>query len=476
MCFIKIIHFTYINKPNILSQYQFKFLWRENIMTKISYLFQIDQLAIVMLVMVGFIGLCVGIFTSRYLKGDAKYRDFYGTLSLLIISVFMMVCADHILVLWLSWGLSNVLLVKLMIHKSSWRAAYQSGILAGKNFLFGFAMISAAFVLLYVETGQTSLEAILQVSHEPFLFTCVAILLVLGAMTQSAIWPFHGWLISSLNAPTPVSAIMHAGLVNGGGFLLCRFAPLYVDLPFLLTVIFVIGHISVLLGTLWKLMQSDVKRMLACSTMSQMGFMVMQCGLGLFPAAITHLCWHGFFKAYLFLASGSAAQEKKVDLGYPPPISVIMLSLLCGLGASFAFALTSHKAFFPSDTTLVLLFIPFIAGSQFAMPMLREGPLRRLLLSLILTAAMGGAYGFSVSSIETILKPMAMMYPQPLNIIHIGALILMAGSWLVILFKPKLDEFKPLYAWGLRLYVVMLNASQPHPKTITAHRNHYQYL
>ncbi|MEI8294951.1 MAG: proton-conducting transporter membrane subunit [Alphaproteobacteria bacterium] len=445
-------------------------------MNKFHHLFQVDQLAMVMLIMVGFIGLCVGGFSRRYLKGDTKYRVFYGTLSLLIICVFMMVCADHIMLLWLTWGMSNMLLVKLMIHKSSWRAAYQSGILAGKNFLFGFAMISAAFVLLYVETGQTSLKAILQVSHEPFLLICVAILLFLGAMTQSAIWPFHGWLTSSLNSPTPVSAIMHAGLVNGGGFLLCRFASLYSDLPFLLTVIFLMGLISALLGTLWKLMQSDVKRMLACSTMSQMGFMIMQCGLGLFPAAITHLCWHGFFKAYLFLASGSAAQEKKVDLGYPPPISVILLSLLCGIGASLAFSLTSHKAFFPSDTTLVLLFIPFIAGSQFAMTILREEPFRRLPLSLISTAAIGGVYGFSVGSIEAILKPMGMMYPQPLNIIHMGALTLMVGSWLVILFKPKLDETKSLYLWALKHYVVMLNASQPHPKTITTHRNHYQCL
>ena len=445
-------------------------------MMKISEIFQMDQLAIVMLVMVGFIALCVGFFSSRYLKGDTKYKDFYGTLSLLVTSVFMMVCAHHILIFLLTWGVSNALLVKLMIHKSSWKAARQSGILAGKNFLFGFIMISAAVSLLYGESGQTSLKAILRFSYEPSILIFIAVLLFLGAMTQSAIWPFNRWLNSSLNAPTPVSAIMHAGLVNGGGFLLCRFAPLYAELPSLLTVIFIVGLISALLGTLWKLMQSDVKRMLACSTMSQMGFMVMQCGLGLFPAAITHLCWHGFFKAYLFLASGSAVQEKKIDLGYPPSISVVLLSLMCGVGASFVFALTTHKAIFPSDTTLILLFIPFIAGSQFAMTMLREGPFRRLPVAFITTAAMGGVYGFSVGSIEGILKPMGMMYPQPLNIIHIGALILMLGLWLVILFKPKLDETKKIYTWALRLYVLMLNASQPNPKTVTAHRNHYQYL
>jgi len=130
-------------------------------------------------------------------------------------------------------------------------------------------------------------------------------------MTQSAIWPFHTWLISSLNSPTPVSAIMHAGLINGGGFLLTRFAGLFVQSTGMLQVIFFLGLLTALIGTLWKLMQHDIKRMLACSTMGQMGFMIAQCGLGLFPAAIAHLCWHGLFKAYLFLSSGSAAHEKE---------------------------------------------------------------------------------------------------------------------------------------------------------------------
>ena len=107
---------------------------------------------------------------------------------------------------------------------------------------------------------------------------------------------------------------MHAGLINGGGFLLARFAPMLAIQPPILNLIFIAGITTALLGTLWKLMQSDVKRMLACSTMGQMGFMIAQCGLGLFPAAVAHLSWHGLFKAYLFLSTGSAAKEKRLDL------------------------------------------------------------------------------------------------------------------------------------------------------------------
>ena len=171
---------------------------------------------------------------------------------------------------------------------------------------------------------------------------------------------------------------MHAGLVNGGGFLLARFAPLYVEHSILLTAIFVIGLATALLGTLWKLMQSDVKRMLACSTMGQMGFMLAQCGLGLFPAAVAHLVWHGLFKAYLFLASGGAAQEKRLDLGYPPKPATFFLALLCGVAGSLGFALTSAQSWFAGDTTLVLMVVAFLAASQFALPILREKALRTL--------------------------------------------------------------------------------------------------
>lgn len=444
-------------------------------MINIVDLFQLDSLAILMIALVGFVGISIAFFSYRYLKGDAKYGRFYGTLGFLLASVFVMVSADHILLFLVAWGMSNILLTKLMIHKSSWRAAYQSGILAGKNFILGFVMISTAIALLYTASGQTSIHSISAYNYSLCTLIPAATLLFLGAMTQSAIWPFHRWLTSSLNAPTPVSAIMHAGLVNGGGFLLVRFAPLYYKLPNMLTIIFSIGLISALLGTLWKLMQSDIKRMLACSTMGQMGFMIVQCGLGLFPAAIAHLCTHGLFKAYLFLSSGSAAQEKRLDLGYPPRLPVFFLALLCGFVGSVIFALAIHKNTRTVDTTFILIAMTWIAGAQFSMLILWAQPLKKFPLALLATLFLAGLYGSMVYSFENVLAPLHLMQPQPLNSVHIIGLVFLVVAWLAILFARNPGRVVEMPKPVLKLYVKMLNASQPHKKTITTYRNYYQY-
>jgi len=443
--------------------------------TAIANLFHVDTLALIMITLVGFIGLTVASFATRYLKGDRQYGRFFTLLALLVGSVMVMVCADHILVLLAAWAGSNLLLVKLMVHKASWQAAKASGVIAGKTYLLGFALLAAALGLLYLATGQTSIQAIIHHTPASPLVMPALVLLIAGAMTQSAIWPFHRWLISSLNSPTPVSAMMHAGLINGGGFLLTRFALLYFNTPGLLVVIFSAGLATALIGTLWKLMQHDVKRMLACSTMGQMGFMLVQCGLGLFPAAVAHLCWHGLFKGYLFLASGSTAQEKRLDLDYPPSAVAFSLALICGMAGSYSFALVSHKTWATTDTTLVMLAIALIAGSQFALPLLRRQPFAMLPFALIATGVMGAVYGASVALIESVLAPLNLMQPQPLNALHLIGLALLLVAWLSMLFVRNPNRIDQLPAWVLRFYVRALNASQPHPDTITAHRNHYKY-
>lgn len=439
---------------------------------EITSLFHFDALASLMIALVAFIGLCVGSFACRYIKGDTQYRAFFAHLTMLVGAIAVMVSADHLMLLFAAWCVSNLLLVRLMIHKRRWKAAKQAGMLAAKNYAIGAVSIAAAFGLFYQATGETSIQALVHQSTTSPLVLPALVLLLIGAMTQSAIWPFHQWLTSSLNSPTPVSAIMHAGLVNGGGFLLARFAPLYFDHSILLTAIFVIGLSSALLGTLWKLMQSDVKRMLACSTMGQMGFMLAQCGLGLFPAAVAHLVWHGMFKAYLFLASGGAAQERRFDLGYPPKPLTFCTALICGVVGSLGFAYASGKSWFAGDTTLVLMVVSFLTASQFALPILREKTLQNLPLAFIATAVVGLAYGGSVCLIEWAMAPMGLMQPQPLNGFHVAGMLLLTLAWLSILF---LRHSHKTATWMLKNYVKALNASQPHPATITAHRNCYQY-
>lgn len=443
-------------------------------MADFTGLFHVDRLSLILMFLVLFVGTCVGSFSVRYLKGDSRRGAFFFTMATMILSIFVMVCADHMLLFLFAWAASNLLLARLMLHKQVWEAARKSAQLAFRNFLLGFFFLALALLLFYRATGQTSIQALLARPIDGKWVLPGSMFLFLSAMTQSALWPFHRWLTSSLNSPTPVSAVMHAGLVNGGGFLLARFMPIFATQPSVLNIMFVTGIATALVGTLWKLMQSDIKRMLACSTMGQMGFMVAQCGLGLFPAAVAHLCWHGLFKAYLFLASGSAAKEKRLELQYPPSLGHFCLALICGIAAAYMFALGSGKKLVEINTNLLLVFIALIAGAQFALPMIRGAGKGKTLLALTTTAVMGLCYGLSVHLVEYWLAPLKLSIPQPLNVLHLIAAALLLLSWLAILFRIP-DTAKAHRESWLKKYVNALNASQPHRDTITAHRNKYQY-
>ncbi len=438
----------------------------------LSTFFNLDAFAIIMIRLVAYIGICVTSFALRYMKGDKQYGCFFINLIMLIFSVIMMVSSDHLALLLIASCLSNIFLVRLMTHKSSWKAANASGMIAANHYILSTALTAKAFTILYLSTGKTSINAIINQETQPIFMQYALVLILIAGMIQSAIWPFHRWLLSSLNSPTPVSAIMHAGLINSGGFLLVRFAPLYLQNPNILIAIFCIGLTTALLGTLWKLMQSDIKRMLACSTMSQMGFMLVQCGLGLFPSAVAHLVWHSTFKAYLFLASGSSAQEKKLALPPRPKTLTFICSLICGIAGSLCFGYASGKAWKTGDTTLVLMVVAFIASSQLALAILDSKPLQKTPLAILITMAAGLFYGSSVYLITSTMKAMDIMQPQALNSFHVVGIIILTLAWLSMLFIHDKISKVP---WILKWYVKALNASQPSPATITAHRNHYQY-
>lgn len=443
-------------------------------MNVLDTLFLFDRLSLVMICLVGFVGLSIALYSARYLKGDRRQSLFYVQLGALILTVFAMVSADHIVCLWLLWGLSNMLLTRLMCHKPEWPAAQRAAALARKNFLLGFVCLGLALGILIYATGETSIAMILRHLPSQEWSLAAGLLIVISAMTQSAQWPFHRWLTSSLNSPTPVSAIMHAGLVNGGGFIVARFSHVFIHSPQILSLIFVLGVITALLGTLWKLMQSDVKRLMACSTMGQMGFMMAQCGLGLVPAAIAHLCWHGLFKAYLFLGSVSVAQEERFDVDASPKLSLLLLAIVFGAGGACVFALSSGKEIGVLNTNLFLALIAMIAGTQFALPILRIESSIRWPFCVLATTTIGAVYGYSIRLMEWLLEPLGISSPQPLNILHILALVAFAGAWMIMLFRQCVidavghDKF-------LKTYVRMLNASQPHPDTVTTHRNHYHF-
>ncbi|MCX5923050.1 MAG: proton-conducting transporter membrane subunit [Candidatus Dependentiae bacterium] len=439
--------------------------------------FYVDSLSLVMLTLISFVTSIAYSFSTRYMKGDSVYSLFLLRLIKIAFFASLMVLSNNLVLFFITWNLSNIVLVKLMIHKSSWKSAFCSGILAGKNFILGAIFLFFGFGILYWDTGKLSINAISGSNISHFSLLIAQIFLLLAAMTQSAIWPFHKWLISSLNSPTPVSAIMHAGLINGGGFLLMRFSFLYINSPNVLLLIFIIGLTTACIGTTWKLMQHDIKRMLACSTMGQMGFMFAQCGLGLFSSAIIHLCLHGLFKAYLFLGSGDAAKEKQIELKYPPRCSAFFISLLAGLIGCYGFAHMSVHDYSLFDTSLMTLFLVWIVCCQFMLSlMFEELSLKKIISFFIIVFILGCIYGAMICFLDGLLESLNLVHPQPLNIIHLLGMALLLFGWLCILFTKKFNSLTATPEWMLCLYVKILNASQPDDRTVTNNRNDYTYL
>lgn len=435
---------------------------------------RIDNLSQVMIALVSFVGICVATFSSRYLKGDRGQNLFNLNLAALISSLCIMVTADHLLIFYVAWVVSNYLLTRLMSHKREWQAAINSSTLAARNFLLGAIFLGISFVILYLATNQIQISKITNSYINQTSLTIAGSLLLMSAMTQSGLLPFHRWLISSLNSPTPVSAIMHAGLINGGGYLLVRFAKLFIVNQTLLNIMFLAGIITAVIGMLWKLIQNDIKRMLACSTMSQMGYMVAQCGLGLFSSAVAHLCWHGLFKAYLFLASGSAAKERRLDLPSQPTLKQLIITIPCGLMCAYMFSIGSDQNIFITNTTVFVFFIVFISGVQLALGIVRQHVIRETLFALIFVSLAGLAYGLIINIFEKKLATLEIFQPQKLNALHVIFMLLLGGMWLIAQFAQNAKKIN-FRQYMLMMYVKMLNASQPHPKTITTHKHAYKY-
>jgi NADH-quinone oxidoreductase subunit L len=208
--------------------------------------------------------------------------------------------------------------------------------------------------------------------------TAITLLIFVGAMAKSAQFPLHVWLPDTMDTPTPVSALMHAGIVNGGGFLLNRLAPLYGLSPTTLHVVFAIGAITVVLGAGMMLVQNDIKKTLGFSTMAQMGYMVMECGLGAFALAIFHLMAHGVFKATLFLNAGHVIQASRHEPNRPvvdhmkEAVSFSRVTWVTGVSVTLLLPLiillTAHGVLAiplqDAQAAVILLFFAWVTASQ----------------------------------------------------------------------------------------------------------------
>jgi NADH-quinone oxidoreductase subunit L len=292
----------------------------------------VDQLTVLLLLLVTGVSGVVHVYSSRYMIGDSRYNRFFAIIAMFTFSMVLLVMSGNLLMLLISWEVMGICSYLLISHAaerpSACRAATKAFIVnavADIGFSFGIILTFYTFGTLDIQTILAQAEGMqdhtinilrwVGLDLHIYPVTLIPFFLFLGAMGKSAQIPFHVWLPGAMEAPTPVSALIHAAtMVNAGPFLLVRLSPLIVLSPYAMTFIFIIGASTAVFAGIVSLTQSDIKKILAYSTISQIGFMVMACGLGAFVVAIFHLLAHGCYKAFFFLSTGNALRSVEQGL------------------------------------------------------------------------------------------------------------------------------------------------------------------
>ncbi|MHB1352913.1 MAG: NADH-quinone oxidoreductase subunit 5 family protein [Thiobacillus sp.] len=374
----------------------------------------LDPLASLMTLMVAGISFVVHVYAVRYMAEEPGYARFYVLLDLMTAAILLMVAAGDLVTLLVAWHLIGVLLYFLLAHDTVRPAAQRYAFWSFFTYRLGDLPLILAAVLLYQAYGTTSLPALFErITAAPGahavlgmpLETVVALLVALAAFARSAQFPLHTWLPYTMEGPTPVSALMHAGIVNAGGFILNRFAPVFVHAGEVLHLVFAVGLVTAILGSVMMLMQNDIKKSLGYSTMGQMGFMFVEAGVGAFSLAIYHLIAHGLFKGTLFLGAGSVIGNARKDDGVPhddvytfvverkpvayrlPWVAAAALTVV----VPFAILGLSHwlvdDDFVGRQGAIILLFFGWVTGAQllFVTYRLRAGSPWRMMAMIILS-------------------------------------------------------------------------------------------
>jgi NAD(P)H-quinone oxidoreductase subunit 5 len=273
---------------------------------------RLDAVSAIMTVLVSFIGWIVLRYSAGYLDGEARQGPFLGWMALTLAAVLTFVAAGHLAVLVTAWVATSLALHRLLLFYPE-RAEAQRA--ARKKFLTARAAdaaLIAATAILWSSFGTGDIAAIAEGASQggaSHAITIAAGLIAIAAVLKSALFPLQGWLTEVMETPTPVSALLHAGVINAGGYLLIRLADVMSAAPGALAFLAIVGGLSALVAGLAMLAQSAVKTALAWSTVGQMGFMILQCGLGLWPLALLHIVAHSLYKAHAFLSSGNAVED-----------------------------------------------------------------------------------------------------------------------------------------------------------------------
>ena len=290
--------------------------WIEVGPLSVTFSLLVDQLTAVMLLVVTGVGLLVHIYSVGYMQGDARYARFFAYLNLFLASMLVLVLGENLLTLFLGWelvGLSSYLLIGFWFERSEYAVAAKKAFITNR---VGDVSFMIAMFLGFAVFGSLSFTEILPAADTVGGTTALVLVLLLmgGAAAKSAQIPLHVWLPDAMAGPTPVSALIHAAtMVTAGVYLMVRMSPVVVQSLDGMVVIAWIGAITALVAALIAIRQDDIKKILAYSTVSQLGFMFIGVGVGAFREGVFHLVTHAFFKGLLFLAAGSVMHAMAND-------------------------------------------------------------------------------------------------------------------------------------------------------------------
>lgn len=445
-----------------------------------TQLFSIDGLTLIIWVAATFFSGIIHSYARRYLAGEQHQNRFFLSAFGFTVAVIILIVANHIVIFTLSWMIMGLLMTALIGHNRGWSQAQMAASFARRYFLISGTLIAVAGGVLWWTADVVTIDAAVGADVisglSSLTIASVTIILVLAAMIQSALIPFHTWMLSSMTAPTPASALMHAGFVNAGGILLVRFGPIIEADTRLLIFIMLIGALSALGGKFLKTVQSDVKRKLGCSTIGQMGFMIMQVGLGFFAAAIAHLILHGCYKAYQFLSVGDTVKHvtpetvhEKTESKSELTISRIIITAIIAIIGGGVFTFITGKGA-TLDSGLLLSGLIVITTLHATQRILQHTTIAKHLrygaIMIVFIPAIG-VYGLLYTGIASIMEigGVTPAVPTELTIAH-G---IVAGGFLISYVVIETE----IYRRSHRLYVLLMNISQPPGETLLTTTEEY---
>jgi NADH-quinone oxidoreductase subunit L len=378
---------AFVVLPDVLAGHRFNgtvYTWGVSGGIPLEIGFLIDPLSVLMMVVVTFVSLMVHVYTIGYMADDPGYQRFFSYIALFTFSMLMLVMSNNFLQLFFGWeavGLVSYLLIGFWYTRPTAIVANLKAFLVNRVGDFGFLLGIAA---IYYYFGTLDYAAVFSIAPQLAtktisifsgvdwsLLTLVCILLFIGAMGKSAQVPLHVWLPDSMEGPTPISALIHAAtMVTAGVFMVARMSPLYEFSTTALSVVLVIGAITAFFTGLIGLVQNDIKRVVAYSTLSQLGYMMVALGASAYSVGIFHLMTHAFFKALLFLAAGSViiGMHHEQDMRHMGGLRRYMpiTFITCWVGTLALVGFPGFAGFFSKDMIIEAVHHSTLPGSTLA--------------------------------------------------------------------------------------------------------------